>query len=118
MLAQNFLRLRIAAADEAFVEHTIAKSLRLNEVLTAAIGATSTALPRICRTWMGRVGGKLSPVDWVIATGEHETIVQNNRDFSGASVGERHSELFGDLGRRLRPRLAVVEREPAPLRLI
>ena len=36
-------------------------------------------IPNMNGEWVG----KLSRVNWVIATGEHDTLVQNNRDFSG-----------------------------------
>ena len=46
----------------------------------------------------GESVGKLSRVGWVIATGEHDTLVQQNRDFSNLLWWKgipNHSEFWG-----------------------
>jgi hypothetical protein len=51
-------------------------------------------------------------IGWVIATGEHDHLVQANRDFAAMLMGKGLQRARGDLGRRLRTRLAALERAP------
>ena len=51
-------------------------------------------IPNMDGEWVS----KLSRVDWVIATGEHDTLVQQNRDFSAMLWGKgipNHLEIWG-----------------------
>ncbi len=54
--------------------------------------------------------GKLRGVQWTIATGEQDSLVHQNRDFSALLWSKGVPKSLRNLAGRFRPRLAVVER--------
>jgi esterase/lipase superfamily enzyme len=61
---------------------------------TAYFHCPTANIPNMDGEWIG----KLSRVGWVIATGEYDTLVQQNRDFSNLLWSKgipNHSEIWG-----------------------
>ena len=83
--------------------HLLLRRLRHPLVHSTATGtttATSTARPRTSRTWTANWPASSARVGWVIATGEHDSLVQKNREFSDMLSGRRGSRTTSRSGRR------------------
>ena len=107
------IRTSSAAPSASPASTTSTRSSTATGTTTCYFNCPTAYIPNMDGEWVG----KLSRVDWVIATGEHDTIVRQEPRVLGAALVERDPEPPGDLGRRLRPRLAVVARESAPVPL-
>ena len=77
--------LRRALSGRRQPRHLLLRRLRHPRASSTATGtttATSTARPPTSRTWTASGWASCRASSWVIATGEHDTLVQKNRDFS------------------------------------